>query len=148
MTRRLDSTTASSRPSDSAFESRMFAVFTALSTALFFLVGWLWAVSYLGTTPAFTPGTNHALGPPRAPHILIPLPSDYPQYWVPLNGNLERWENGGAMGGGWFRWHRGIPLWTLAVVFALLPSAWVIGKWNRRPTAAGEPAAAADRGRT
>src|SRR5688572_8612474 len=131
MSRRLDYASAATPPSDEdAFEHRTFAVLAALSAALLALVCVLWAVSYLGTTPAFKPGTNNALSAPPGPHIPIPLPSDYPQYWVPLDGNMERWEYA-AVGGGWYRWHRGIRFWIPAMVFALLPGAWAVGTWKR-----------------
>ena len=123
---------STARASDGAFARRAFTLLAALSATLLVIVCTLWVVSYIGTTPAFKPGSGFAISAPPGPHIPIPMPSDYPQYWVPLDGNLERWEYA-AVGGGWFRWHRGIPFWIPALIFALVPTAWLFRRYRIYP---------------
>src|SRR5688572_17018276 len=79
-------------PSGDSLGRHAFTVIAALSTLLVVLLCGLWIVSYFGTTPMLD-SRGFALSAPPGPHIPLPIPADYPQYVIPLRGNLERWEH-------------------------------------------------------
>jgi hypothetical protein len=120
---------------------RFFIICAFLSLLLFIVTVAMWLVSDVVQYPFIDRVTGESRTAPPQPHLPLPIPSDAAGYWVPLRGNLERWEYTG-WDNKWYRVSFGtvVPIWIPAIGFAILPLAWIgsrirkSGIWDKPKT--------------